>query len=159
MSRWKLFQKNREEVAFRGLHTTERLRSILRRERELADRFGGGFSLLTFAPRNQEDHLAALVHLAQALKKRLRFSDEVGWLDDQHTQIGVVMHRTPAAAAAKVAEEVCQAFPPRITAPACTVSSYPSGASSGHDLGEDAAGQAPGQESEFSPLRAATTPK
>ena len=159
MSCWKLFQNDREEVAFRGLYTTEQLRRILQRERELADRFGGGFSLVTFAPRSQENRLTALVHLSETLKKRLRFSDEVGWLDDQHTQIGVVMHRTPAAVAAKVAEDVCQTLPPRIPAPVCTVFYYPSDPSSGHDLGEDAAGQASGQKLDFAPLRAAATRK
>jgi lipopolysaccharide/colanic/teichoic acid biosynthesis glycosyltransferase len=113
------------EFAFCELHSASEFRRILRRERLLADRFGGGFSLLTFAPGSPGGSLAALAQLAQCLKPRLRFTDEAGWVDAQCTVVGVVMHRTPAAAAWKVADEVCEALPAAIPPPLCEVYYYP----------------------------------
>jgi hypothetical protein len=145
MSGRKHFEDNRDGVAFRGLHTAQRLRRILRRERDLADRFGGGYSLVCFTADCRDTRLAALRPLAKALKKRLRFSDEVGWLDDERTQIGVVMHRTPGAAAAQVADEICRMLSPRVPPPLFEVSSYPSTLVTSRDLETDAAGPARGQ--------------
>ena len=108
------------------LHLPHQLRRIIERERLLADRFGGGFSLLTLTPRDQPDRAATWAHLVKTIEGRLRFTDEVGWLNDEHSQIGVVMHRTPPQGAWKVADDICQAFSTEFLPPLCAVYHYPS---------------------------------
>jgi len=125
MFRW-IFRSYRTQPAiFRELYSPGQLHRILRRERLLADRFGGGFSLLLFSVENFVSGQATLACLAITLKRRLRKTDEVGWLDDRRTLIGVVMHRTPAADAWKVADEICAALLPALPLPKCSVHYYP----------------------------------
>jgi len=127
MFRW-IFRRNRNRQAvFRELYPPEQLHRILCRERLLADRFGGGFSLLLFSVEQSDSGRSTLLCLAMALKRRLRRTDEVGWFDDRRTRIGVVMHRTPAAEAWKVADDVCAAFLPKLPSPKCSVHYYPTG--------------------------------
>ncbi|MGA2256248.1 MAG: hypothetical protein ABSG53_16485 [Thermoguttaceae bacterium] len=127
MFRW-IFERNRSQQAvFRELYPPEELHRILRRERLLADRFGGGFSLLLFSVENPDSGRSTLACVAMTLKHRLRKTDEVGWFDDRRTRIGVVMHRTPAADAWRVADDVCAAFLPKLLAPECSVHYYPTG--------------------------------
>jgi hypothetical protein len=101
-------------------HPWARLCRILRREKELADGFKGGFSLLVLAVGS-----ARLAPLLKVLQQRLRYSDEAGWLNEEHTQIGVVMHRTPGWGAWKVADDLCAALPAGAPQPACEVYYYP----------------------------------
>jgi lipopolysaccharide/colanic/teichoic acid biosynthesis glycosyltransferase len=110
----------------REIHLPSQMRRIIKRERLLVDRFGGGFSLLVLKLRDGQDYHRASEHLLKTLESRLRFTDETGWLDDEHSRIGVVMHRTPPQGAWKVADDICQAFPAEILPPVCAVYYYPS---------------------------------
>lgn len=127
MFRWIFQHTRRQHVMLPELCPPEQLQRIVRRERLLADRFGGGFSLLLFAVEDSDSGRATLPCLALTLKRRLRETDEAGWFDDRRTRIGVVMHRTPAAEAWKVADDVCAAFQPQLPAPKCAVHYYPTG--------------------------------
>jgi len=111
-------------TSFRGLHSAERLRDILDRERARADRTGDQFSLLAFAAAERTTTPGTLARLVKVLERRLRFTDEIGWLDDR--QIGVVLHATSARGAWKVADDVCLEFPPGSSKPVCRVYTYPS---------------------------------
>ncbi|MGA2259716.1 MAG: sugar transferase, partial [Thermoguttaceae bacterium] len=106
-------------------YSANRFRRVLQRERLLANRFGGGFALLVFSPRDAENRAAVLAHLALCFGKRLPFSDAIGWMDETCRQVGVAMHRIPAAEACKLADEICQAFCDATPAPRCKVYFYP----------------------------------
>jgi lipopolysaccharide/colanic/teichoic acid biosynthesis glycosyltransferase len=128
MPGWGFFHRRHSESADAALaawHPPQRFRHVLLRERFLVDRFGGEFSLLAFASQKAEDRAAVFAHLALCFKKRLRFSDEIGWMDEACTQVGVAMHRTPAAEACMLADEVCRAFCDAIPTPRCEVYCYP----------------------------------
>ena len=58
-------------------------RRVLLRERVRADRTGKPFSLLTFAARERKSAEATLRKLEKILKRRLRCSDEIGWLESK----------------------------------------------------------------------------
>lgn len=120
-------------TARRELNSVSAMQRMLCRERELANRFEGFFSMLVFELSDAPSRMAAAAHLAEILGRRLRLSDEVGWLDPQHTQLGVVMHRTGAAEAWNVADDVLAAFRSDLPAPSCRVRYYPSDPSMGHD--------------------------
>lgn len=124
MSGW-LFFRRRPEPGVSDWAPPERLRRILQRERDLAERFGGGFCLLVFSASRTEIESALFARLAAILHRRLRSSDQVGWLDPHRSRAAVVMHRTPAWGAWRVAGDVCDAFAPGAEIPRCEVFVYP----------------------------------
>ncbi|HUY31664.1 MAG TPA: sugar transferase [Pirellulales bacterium] len=105
------------------LHDVAHLRRVLERERARSDRTGDPFSFLIFTPRGKEFELATWRRLAKILKRRLRLTDDAGWLDGE--RIGVVLPHTPASGAWKLADDVCLEFPPRTPPPLCEVYTYP----------------------------------
>jgi lipopolysaccharide/colanic/teichoic acid biosynthesis glycosyltransferase len=107
----------------RGLHSTEQFRAILDRERARSDRNGYVFALLTFAVGDAEDGPARFLPLVGALGKRLRSTDEVGWLDDE--RIGVVLPDAEETGAWKVADDVLRGYGVDLPAPHCEVFCYP----------------------------------
>ena len=107
----------------RGLHSAEQLRRILGRERARADRTGDVFSLIAFWADDRSRGPAALAELAEILKRRLRSTDELGWLDTR--RLGAVLPSTPAVGAGKVAEEIRSVYPPDRARPSYQVYCYP----------------------------------
>lgn len=112
----------------RGLYTSDQMRSVLNRERSRSDRTGLIFSLViyTLAGRDRDARLRALVRI---LRRRLRTTDEVGWLNDDH--LAVVLLDAPHEGACKVAGDVAAAWPrgwPRLNCEVCT---YPSNDATG----------------------------
>ena len=105
-------------------------RKILERERGRSDRTGEWLSMVAFTPRSPEARPVTLACLARILPKRLRSTDEIGWLDDE--QVACLLPSTAAEGAWTVAHDVCRAFPDDVPAPICTVYSYP-GKSSAKD--------------------------
>ncbi len=97
---------------------------LLNRERARSDRTREEFSLLVYSPRHDGDPAASLGCLAKILSRRLRLTDDAGWIGDR--QIGVLLPMTPSAGAWTVAEDVSRSFPPDVTPPACDVFTYPS---------------------------------
>jgi lipopolysaccharide/colanic/teichoic acid biosynthesis glycosyltransferase len=112
-----------ERNEFDRLHSVAESQRILDRERSRAGRSGSPFSLLTLTPRDSETSRATLLHLASYLRRRLRSTDEVGWLDD--ARIGVVLPDTPASGAWKVADDVCLSFPEDLPPPVVEIYTYP----------------------------------
>lgn len=108
----------------------------LRRERARADRTGLEFALLTFAASEPEEKYATLASVARVLGRRLRVTDEYGWLDAD--RIGVVLPATASSGAWKVADDVV-AMMPRRRKPVCRVYMYPSRPSDGgrHQTSEE----------------------
>lgn len=79
------------------------------RERARTDRSGDQFSLVVFSPANPALDSEMHSHLARILRRRLRATDEAGWLDKR--RIGVVLPGTRPHGAWKVADDVCMQFP------------------------------------------------
>jgi lipopolysaccharide/colanic/teichoic acid biosynthesis glycosyltransferase len=108
----------------RGIVSPEQLRFLLERERARADRRNDVFSLLLFSLRDVDRaDPARFDPLIQILKRRLRLTDDVGWLD--RDRIGVLLPDTPPAGAWKVADDVIAAYPTELSPPMCEVYAYP----------------------------------
>jgi lipopolysaccharide/colanic/teichoic acid biosynthesis glycosyltransferase len=78
---------------------------------------------VVFDNRNGENVLAYEDQLAEVLSARVRLTDEMGWLDDNH--ISVCLANAPAKGASKFAEDVCQKMNPVVSL-CYTVYTYPS---------------------------------
>jgi len=110
MSFWNrldLFDWRRQRRSLNGTRSVEEFSAILDRERARVHRNEHEFSLMVFDVATTD----RARNLERELGRRLRSTDEVGWLDRQH--IGVVLPDTPAEGAWKLANGVCQ----RMTAP------------------------------------------
>lgn len=104
------------------LHSVERMRAIMERERMRADRGKSCFALLTLtlSPRMTRDQLQVL---SDILTKRIRVTDDAGML--RTGEIGVVLPETPAAGAWKLAQAVLADLPKEIDPPMCQVFMHP----------------------------------
>jgi lipopolysaccharide/colanic/teichoic acid biosynthesis glycosyltransferase len=121
----RLFRRTRRSLPteLSELRSVDQLRGILHRERVRADRSGIGFTLLKFVTRDEATSPETLVCLAKILKRRLRCTDETGWLGEQ--QIGVVLPGTSVPGARSLANDVCQGFG-ELAPPHCELYCYPS---------------------------------
>jgi lipopolysaccharide/colanic/teichoic acid biosynthesis glycosyltransferase len=120
----KLTRKMRGAREFRSLYSADRFRAAMDRERARADRWGQPLSLLSFAAAGSADHGQTLLQIARQLRRRMRATDEAGWLDSRH--IGILMPNTPGWGAWTAADEICTAFPDGEPLPECRVYCYPS---------------------------------
>jgi lipopolysaccharide/colanic/teichoic acid biosynthesis glycosyltransferase len=107
----------------RELRSVAELRTILDREKARADRSRVGFAMLKFVPRDEASAQEVLVRLAKILKRRLRTTDETGWLGDR--QVGVVLFGTSVSGARSVANDIRGSFGD-LSPPQCEVYYYPS---------------------------------
>lgn len=101
-------------------HAPQALRAALERERARSDRTGTVFSFLSF---NRCADRAGLERIVQALRSRLRTTDEFGWMDDD--QVGAVLLDAPASQAWMIADDVLRDWPRDLARPDCEVFSYP----------------------------------
>jgi lipopolysaccharide/colanic/teichoic acid biosynthesis glycosyltransferase len=113
----------RKRDALTDLPNPADFRTLMDRERGRADRLGQKFSVVAFTPRAEADATADRETLVQILRRRVRLTDDVGWMDAG--QLGVILPGTDAAGAWKLADDVCVAFPDHLPPPVCTVYSYP----------------------------------
>ncbi|HEY2881898.1 MAG TPA: sugar transferase [Pirellulales bacterium] len=100
-------------------------RKLLIRERARSDRSGDRFSLIVFAPADGLEAHHLHVQLEEILSRRLRVTDQAGWLDAQ--RLGVALPATSPRGAWHLAEDVCRYVAP-LTKPLCRVYCYPSDA-------------------------------
>lgn len=114
---------DRHRSAFDRLIKPEEFARLLNRERARTDRTGDEFSLLVYSPRGG-DAAQCLACLATILGRRLRLTDDAGWIGDR--QIGVLLPMTPGVGAWTVADDVARRFPNDIPPPSCDVFTYPS---------------------------------
>jgi lipopolysaccharide/colanic/teichoic acid biosynthesis glycosyltransferase len=122
-----------------GFLSVDEFSRVLEIERHRADRNDAVFSLLVMAPRENQNREAACACLASLLRRRLRITDQAGWLEGG--RIGVLFPETPAAGAWTVADEVCLQFPQDVHPPACKVLTYPSAQSPPDDHSNDSDAQ------------------
>lgn len=116
-------QRPRHRV-LRNIHSPARIRKTLRRERMRTDRNGDPFCLLTFSARERDMAEDTFVELVKVLKLRLRYTDDIGWLDPDH--VAAILPSTPLAGAVKVADDVLARFPTGSWPPHCRIYCYPS---------------------------------
>lgn len=77
-----------------NIHLPPEFRKILVRECARAERTGLHFALVRFNTERSKDGHKMQVKLAGLLKRRIRLTDELGWLEDN--QIGVLLYNTDA---------------------------------------------------------------
>jgi lipopolysaccharide/colanic/teichoic acid biosynthesis glycosyltransferase len=110
----------RQGPSFRSIG---KMRELLYRERVRADRSGQPVAVLALALQGLGNQEAALRHLEKVLRRRLRCTDEAGWL--REGCLGLILPGTPAEGAWKLADDICRSFPEHLPPPACTVHAYP----------------------------------
>ena len=105
------------------LHSTERMRAILDRERMRSDRGSSSFAMLTLtlSPHAEEGDYRTL---ALTVRDRIRATDDAGQLGPR--SIGIVLPETSAAGGWKLAESICELLPEDMRRPRCEVFVYPS---------------------------------
>src|SRR5512143_3492260 len=95
----------RRNAAFHAIHSIERFRDLIERERSRADRTGFHFSMVVFRLKGRKrDTYRTLSHLATLLLSRVRTSDEVGWFDK--TSLAVILIGAGEAEAAKFGQNM-----------------------------------------------------
>lgn len=142
--------------AARRVLTQEQLRMVLMRERLRSDRSGLPFCVLVFGPRESEDALAAFGPLLDLLLRRLRTTDEVGWLDPN--RLAAVLPYTGEEGAWKLADDLLLQWGTNSEPPWCEVHAYPGpGADSRPADGETAERERPVRGLE--PLLVQATPR
>ena len=114
------FEKNGQ---LPGICSARQFQDILRNERYRADRNGHQFSLLVFDVGRSNENYIQMQRLADVLRKRTRWTDNVGLLDNK--RIGVVLPYTTTAGAWRLADDVCQVVAHEATFPKCSVCTYP----------------------------------
>ena len=118
------FRRIRRRWILRGICTPPHFRRILRRERDRTDRSGEPFSLITFAARDAETAEDTFIRLMKIFRRRLRWIDEIGWLDAN--RLAVALPGTGFSRAMDVADNVCLSFPEDELLPVCEIYCYPS---------------------------------
>ncbi len=133
------FDRSPAAAALHGLHSPDRLRTIIHRERDRTDRTGEGFVLLTLSNKTSEPRGLSprqtspqdkpggspveLAAVARIIKNRMRSTDEAGWSDCR--TIVVVMPSTKVEGARVFINDVLQCLPDGYTKPACSIRCYP----------------------------------
>ena len=105
------------------LLSPEQMRKVLARERARADRTADRFAVVTFVPLRRELVAAGWACLVKVLRARLRFTDEVGWLEAG--QLCAVLAGTGSEGAWKVLEAVNERLGHDYPALNCTIYAYP----------------------------------
>ncbi len=96
-------------------------RRVLQRERVMTDRSGRSFSVILLTARDQRPE--TLARMLPYLDRRLRASDELGWLNA--AQLGLLLRDTDAVGAGALVRQLTAELTARECAPACRVSTYP----------------------------------
>ncbi len=113
----------RPNKKFSDLHSPDEVKRVLHRERVRAERSGEPFSMIVFTPREPQPNSEVVKRLIEILKKRVRLTDDIGWLDPE--RISVILPSTPPPGAWKVADDVVLEFPQSISPPLPTVYTFP----------------------------------
>jgi hypothetical protein len=135
------------QPALEDLLAPEQMRKALARERARADRTADRFAVLAFGPGPElpPDVWGCLV---KALKGRLRFTDEVGWLEGG--QLGAVLAGTDVQGALKVVNDVGRRLAADFPPVPCAIYVYPPDGTTREYVvvGGQAVRQAPGRPTE-----------
>ncbi len=117
--RWQGFSSPELAIQTRG-----DFRMTMQQERTRADRYQRDLSLLTLDLARGQGQQPSGRLLARALLRRLRSSDQIGWLE--HQVLGVLLPETPGEGAWQLSEEILKALEGSLNREACRVYTYPS---------------------------------
>jgi lipopolysaccharide/colanic/teichoic acid biosynthesis glycosyltransferase len=132
----------------RPVHTAASFRGLLRRECVRADRAGRQLSLLVLAP--PAGRARAVLAL---LDRRLRETDELGWMEDG--SVGALLTDTPREGARAVAAQLLEALAEAGAAPrAHAVFTYPGDWISSGETAPDTSDRAQGEADDVAPAAA-----
>ncbi len=98
--------------------------ALFERERRRSDRNECEFAVITFEIPHCAHCEQVKQKLAGTLQKRIRCSDVLGWIDEQH--LGVILPDTSAKGARKLARDVCNAVLSETAVLQYTIFVYPS---------------------------------
>jgi len=112
----------RERRQFR-VYGAEEFQSVIKRERNRADRDGSGFSVIGFYGSNGTRFRSLADTVIRVVETRLRMPDEIGWFDSD--RIGVLLPSTDEEGAVKLASDIQRALSDETTDVAFSVCSYP----------------------------------
>jgi lipopolysaccharide/colanic/teichoic acid biosynthesis glycosyltransferase len=114
----------RRNAAFHGIHSMDRFRDLIERERSRTDRTGIRFCLVVFKlAARKRDTYRTLYHLAGLLTSRARTSDEVGWVDK--TSLGVLLIGSGEQGGAQFGKQLLASLPEGVAVPKVSVYAYP----------------------------------
>jgi lipopolysaccharide/colanic/teichoic acid biosynthesis glycosyltransferase len=88
------FARPSKTVADMGIHPQWEFRKILKRECARADRVGSHLALIRFSAGRSKDGDRLHAGLIDLLHKRIRLTDDLGWLEDQ--RVGLLLFHTNA---------------------------------------------------------------
>ncbi len=123
--------RSRRSKGFGDICSAEQFHHILERERARADRNSHQFSVVVLDVGSRGLNGTRAQHVASVLTNRIRFTDELGWFDNQ--RIAVLLPETPAEGARTLADDTCQALTACTSPPKYTIYTYPPDES---DLGD-----------------------
>ena len=107
----------------------EEFSCVMEREFARAERSNQSFSVVDFnigdVEANKELDRELGKQLLRVLAKRLRSTDEVGWLDGYH--VGVLLYNTPSEGAQIFSKKILEMLPDAFTPPDFKIHSYPIG--------------------------------
>jgi len=112
--------KNIPEAA--SINSATAFQAILAKERSRVDRNSHVFSLVAFEVGPQDSCMDSINNLVSQLKKQIRITDEIGWLDNG--SIGVLLFNSLNAEAKMFIEKIKGNGPPNILCK-CSISTYP----------------------------------
>jgi len=128
IAQWKGLYKSlvglRQERSLSGIHSAEQFHAVLEREKARAERNSHQFSLVRFDVGKMRENIPQIRYLTRSLTNRIRWTDEVGWLDDEC--IGVILPETSAVGAERFAKSVCEMVASKCPPPEYTIYTYPS---------------------------------
>lgn len=94
------------------IYAVKEFRRLLERECARADRVGLHFALINFDLGASKNNGASSGHLINLLSRRMRTTDELGWLDDLH--IGLLLFDTGLGAACRFANTIRATISPLV---------------------------------------------
>ena len=124
LKKLKIMMSSRKNKDLNIIHSIEDFQRIFKRECARADRSNKMFTFMVFKVDNQNEDDSFADFLTTFLSSRVRFSDEVGWINEK--DIGVLLPDTSPEGAWKLAEEIRQKMSLTISSPSCMVYTYPS---------------------------------
>ena len=116
-----------------GIHRPSAFKRILERECARADRTGSHLALVGFGAGNSNNSMQVQAKLIALLKKRIRLTDELGWLVDN--RIGLLLFNADAASTARFMHSLKNNGLDPIPNISYTIYLYPCGRPDGRDRG------------------------
>ena len=120
---WDVITAGWHHNAGNGIHPSAAFRAIIEREQSRACRNHHGFTVTVFGFPSTDGSKGAIERLPGFLKEHVRYTDEVGWINDR--EIGVLLPETSTDGAACFAEHIREAMGPTEPLPSYRILVFP----------------------------------